>query len=223
MRSPLAGVLTIGLSTPCQSMPICLIPKSSWALTLKLKSSVSSTTFWRGRSSQAIDGASSSRPVIESTNGSLPARPNRSCQRNSSLREPSTLAGGLVTVAPPGSTRLAVDLCRLQLAAGRGRERRHAAQHERDRAAAHVFPLDLGTAEIIRQRHRRDDRGQLGPQGRLDAHALDRVADLDVQPARIDLRRQLELVAAVTQLRDDRMLRGKLRDPLAADARPCYS
>ena len=37
MRSPLAGVLTIGLSTPCQSMPICLMPKSSWALTLKLK------------------------------------------------------------------------------------------------------------------------------------------------------------------------------------------
>ena len=37
MRSPLAGVLTTGFSTPCHSMPICLTPKSSWALTLKLE------------------------------------------------------------------------------------------------------------------------------------------------------------------------------------------
>ena len=95
-------------------MPTCLMPKSSWALTLKLKSSVSSTTFWRGRSSHASDGASSSRPVIASTNGSLPARPNLSCQRNSILREPSIVAGGLVDGRAGRLERLAVDLRRLR-------------------------------------------------------------------------------------------------------------
>ena len=86
-------------------------------------------------------GASSSRPVIARVNGSLPARPNLSCQRNSILREPSTVVAGLVD---RGARRAFAAGRRpaptAQLAAGRRGERRAAALHQRDRSAAHVLP-----------------------------------------------------------------------------------
>ena len=86
---------------------------------------------------------------------------------------------------------------------------------QRDRPAAHVFPLTSGPAQVGGKGDVGDDRGQLGPQGRLDADALDRIADLDIEPARVDLRRQFELVAAVPQRGHDRMLLAELRDALA--------
>src|SRR5207248_10048899 len=51
----------------------------------------------------------------------------------------------------PRVHRLAVDLGRGQLARRGGAERRPAALHQRDRAAAHVLLLRARTAEVLRQ------------------------------------------------------------------------
>ena len=45
------------------------------------------------------DGGSSSRAVIDTVNGSLPARPNSSCQPNLILREPSIVTAAVATAA----------------------------------------------------------------------------------------------------------------------------
>ena len=169
IRSPLAGVDDLGMSMPCHSMPTRRTPKSSWAWILKVSSSESSTTFCRGRSSQARLGASSSRPAIARVNGSLPSRPKVSFQRNSILREPLTVASGLVTVAPDGRCGLPVNLGRRAVRGWRSRRTRPAPLHQRDRPAADVLAERAGPAEVIGQRHRGDQRGQLGTQGRLDA------------------------------------------------------
>ena len=50
--------------------------------------------------------------VIASVNGSLPARPNLSCQRNSIVRGRQPCGVGLETVGPAGGRALAVDLWR---------------------------------------------------------------------------------------------------------------
>ena len=182
---------------PCHSMPTRRTPKSSWAWTLKLSSSESSTTFWRGRSSQARLGASSSRPAIDRLNGSFPSRPKVSFQRNSILRVPCTVVSGLLIVAPEGVRGLAVDLGRPQVAAGRRGERGAAPLHQRDGTAADVLARRAGPAEVIGQRDRGDQRGQLGTQGRLDLDHPRGVADLEGQPAGLDLRGHAELIHVV--------------------------
>ena len=59
----------------------------------------------------ASDGASSSRAVTASVNGSLPSRPSLSCQRNSIFREPSIKAAGLDTAAADGGNAVWPSTC----------------------------------------------------------------------------------------------------------------
>ena len=137
---PWPGVVTSRLFDPCHSMPTCLTPKSSCAWILKLSCSESSTTFCRGRSSHASDGASSSWPLTASVNGSLPARPNSSCQWNSSLRDAVHQRRRAGDIAPFGRQRTARRLghsasSRLAVAVNCDA----AAVDQRHRAAAHVL------------------------------------------------------------------------------------
>ncbi len=100
--------------------------------------------------SQANEGASSSRPVIDRTNGSLPARPNLSCQRNSILREPSIRRRRAGDRRPLRLPRLPSISAALQLAAGRGGEGGLAALDERDRPRRARLSADFRAGPDIR-------------------------------------------------------------------------
>ena len=103
-------------------------------------------------------------------------------------------------------SRLTVDLGRRKVAAGAGDEARGGPLDQRDGPASHVLPLHFLATQVIGEGDVGEDRGQLGTQGRIDLNSLDRVADADLEPAGIDLSRQIELVAPVPQRRGDGML-----------------
>ena len=143
-----------------------------------------------------------------------------SCQRNSIVRGPSTgLAGSRPSLRPAsaaGRRPVRSPASRLAVAAKRGL----ASLDQRDRAAAHILLFGPRAAEVVGQRDVGHDRGQLGPQCRLDPEALLRVADLDVEPAGLDLRRQLEGELAVVEPGRRRELLAELGDSLARAATP---
>ena len=91
---------------------------------------------------------------------------------------------------------------------------------ERDGPAAHVLLLGAVAAQVVGKRDVGDDRGQLGTQRRLDPDSLRRVADADVEPAGIDLRRQLELVLPVPERGRDRDAARRAAPRPRAAARP---
>src|SRR5262249_50712491 len=121
--------------------------------------------------------------------GVLPAELDRARALDLCRRALDGRAGRrLVVAGDPGGA---------QGTAGGGGEGGETSLDQRNRPPAHVLFQPPGSPEVLGEADARNQRGQLGAQGRLDVDLLPGVADANVQPAGLDLRRQLEFVTAI--------------------------
>lgn len=133
----------------------------------------------------------------------MPSSPKASFQRNSTFLGPSITRVGPGIVAPMGAIGWPSIHEAESLPAGDGAEHGAAAPDERGRAAPDVLRQGRRPFEVLGQADLGDDRGELGPVGRLDADGPRGIADLQFEGPGLDLCGHREFIRTAPQRRRD--------------------